>query len=119
MQLENKFLCHWDFCRFVPEEYLLDDNELPLTLSVIDSYKTELMIFLGKADSGSGYEVRVYKAKPTDTYIPYKYDNVSRYEENYEYATFFFTDYDHANDFIVMLGYVHSEYRVRPVNNQS
>lgn len=113
MQLERKLYCHWDLVRFVPEQRLLGDNGY--TLSVTDSDEYELMIFLGLIDNNQGYEVRVYKNNPKDKYTPHRYDNnVVRYEENEEYITFFFNNYEAARDFTYMIGYIHPEYKVRP-----
>ena len=114
MQVEKKLFCHWDLVRFVTEENLKQEDGTFLTLSVIDGDKVELMIFLGKDDSTSDYEVMVYKSKPNDKYVPHEYDEVKRFEENDEYATFFFEKFDQAHDFTDMLGYAHPEYKERP-----
>lgn len=113
MQVKNKLFCHWDLVRFVSKEHLKQDNGTFLTLSVTDGGKLELMIFLGKGDFD--YEVRVYKSKPSDKYVPNNHDNVKRYEENDEYATFFFDEYEQANNFTDLIGYMHPEYKTRPV----
>ena len=119
MQVEKKLFCHWDLVRFVSEEHLQQDDGTLLTLSVAEGEKLELMIFLGKDDSNSGYEVRVYKNEPGDKYIPNEDDKVSRYEENDEYATFFFDEYEDAHRFTYLLGYLHPEYKKRPVKKIS
>lgn len=115
MQVKNKMFCHWDLLRFISEKHLQQDDGTFRTLSVTDGDKLEFMIFLGKDDTNSCYEVRVYKNKPGNKYVPNEYDKISRYEENDEYATFFFDKYDDAQDFISMLGYLHPEYKTRPV----
>ena len=115
MQLQKKLFCHWDLVRFVSEKHLQKDDGTFLTLSVTEGKKLELMIFLGKDDSNSCYEVMVYKNEPGDKYVPNEYDKISRYEENDEYATFFFDKYKDAHGFIQMVGYLHSEYQKRPV----
>lgn len=115
MQVKNKIFCHWDLVRFVSEKHLQEDDGTFLTLSVTDGDKLEFMIFLGKDDSNSCYEVRVYKNAPSDKYVPNEYDNVIRYEENDEYATFFFDKYEHAQNFTQLIGPVHPEYKKRPV----
>lgn len=115
MQLENKIYCHWDLVRFLSEEHQIKEDGTFLTLSVIDGKTTELMIFLGKNDSNSCYEVRVYKYKADDKYIPNEHDHVKSYEENDEYATFLFDEYEDAHEFVDNLGYMHSEYKARPV----
>lgn len=119
MQVEKKLFCHWDLVRFVSEGKLNQGDGTFLTLSVTDGYNLELMIFLGKDDSNSGYEVRVYKSEPSDKYVPNEYDNIKRYEENDDYATFFFDEYEKAHDFTVLIGYMHPEYRKRPVQKIS
>lgn len=114
MQLKRKIYCHWDICRFVTEQHLLKDGGY--TLSVTESNKYELMIFLGKSDSGSGYEVRVYKAQPADNYVPHEFDNnVTRYEENDEYVTFFFENFEYAHEFVTISVHMHKEFKTRPV----
>lgn len=115
MQVKNKIFCHWDLVRFVKEKHLKNDDGTFLTLSVTNGRNLELMIFLGKDESDSYYEVRVHKNEPEDKYIPNEYDKVTRYEENDEYATFFFEEYDDACCFIELLGCAHPEYRKRPV----
>ena len=115
MQVQEKIFCHWDLVRFVSEKTLQKDDGTFWTLSVTDGNKLEFMIFLGKDDSNSCYEVRDYKSEPGDKYVPNKYDKVSRYEENDEYATFFFDKYEDANSFTEMVGCLHPEYKERPV----
>lgn len=119
MQVKDKLFCHWDLVRFVSEDDLKKDDGTFTTLSVSDGDKLELMIFLGKDDSDSCYEVRVYKKKPDDKYVPNENDKVSRYEENDEYATFFFDKYEDANSFTYLIAYVHPEYKKRPVRKIS
>ena len=115
MQVQDKVFCHWDLVRFISEKHLQKDDGTFMTLSVTDGEKLEFMIFLGKDDSNSGYEVRVYKSEPGDKYVPNEYDKVSRYEENDEYATFFFNTYEDAHSFTDSIGYLHPEYKKRPV----
>ena len=115
MQVQKKLLCHWDLVRFVSEKHLQKEDGTFMILSVTDGDQFELMIFLGKDDSNSGYEVRVYKNEPTDNYIQNEYDNVSRYEENDKYASFFFEEYENALNFTKSIAYVHPEYKKRPV----
>lgn len=115
MQVAKKLFCHWDLVRFVTEEDLKEEDGTFLTLSITDGGKFEYMIFLGKDDSNSGYEVRVYKSETSDKYVPNENDNVKRYEENDEYASFFFDEYEKAHEFADWLGYFHPEYKKRPV----
>ena len=115
MQFNKKLFCHWDHVRFVTEEHLKQEDGTFLTLSVTNGNELEYMIFLGKDDSTSEYEVRVYKCKSTDKYVPHKYDDVKRFEENDEYDSFFFDEYENAHDFADWIGYRHPEYKARPV----
>ena len=119
MQVQKKIFCHWDMVRFVSEKHLQTDDLTFSTLSVTDGNKLELMIFLGKDDSNSCYEVRVCKNEPGDKYVPNMYDNISRHEENDEYATFFFDKFEDARSFVEMLAYLHPEYKTRPVEEIS
>lgn len=113
MQFKDKAFCHWDLVRFFPEKLLTKEDGNPLTLSVITNHNRELMIFLGKINTG--FEVRVYKHKPENKYVPHEFDKgIESYEENDDYATFIFKHYYDARDFVEMLGYVHEEYRIRP-----
>ncbi len=114
MDLEHKAYCHWDLVRLVGEE----DLKIPggfMTLSVTDGSQYELMLFLGMDDACKLFEVRVYKAEPTQVYVKNEKDRVLFYEENDEYATFSFDNYDDAHDFIDNLSYRHQEYLKRPV----
>lgn len=115
MKIEKKLYCHWDLVKFITEEHLIREDETLSTLSVIDGKDTELMIFLGKDESNNDYEVRVYKYSANDKYIPNKNDNIKGYEENDEYATFFFEEFEEAQQFVDYLGYVHKEYKIRPI----
>lgn len=115
MQVEKKLFCHWDLVRFVTEDYLLQEDGTFVTLSVTDGENSELMIFLGKDESNSEYEVRVYKNDPNDKYVPNEFDNVKSYEENNEYASFFFDEYEDAHEFTESIGYNHPEFSTRPV----
>ena len=109
MQVQKKLCCHWDLVRFVSEKHLQEDDGTFLTLSVTEGNKLELMIFLGKDDSNSGYEVRVYKNEPGDKYVPNENDKVSRYEENDEYALSYISanpeDYEDTKDYKIELIY--------------
>ena len=115
MQVKDKFFCHWDLVRFVSEEHLQNDDGTFSTLSVTDGDKLELMIFLRKDDSNSCYEVKVYKNDPSNQYVKYEYDNINHYEENDEFATFYFNEYKDALNFTKLIPYVHPEYKKRPV----
>ena len=114
MQLNNKRFCDWDLVRFLQEKDLIMEDGTFATISVIAHQKMELMIFFGKSDDGSEYEARVYKARPSDQYIPNILDNCKRYEENDEYATFFFETFEEERKFISWLGHRHMEYVKRP-----
>lgn len=114
MNMEKKLFCDWDFVRFVKEELLIKDNS---TLSVTCANEFELMIFLSKSKLND-YVVRVYKNKPNDKYVSNKYDNVKSYDENDEYATFYFDEYSQAINFVDTLGYMHQEYKTRPIRKK-
>jgi len=122
VQLEKKIYCHWDLVRFITEDHLKKDGSFR-TMSVThtiqkknkETVSYEMMIFLGKSDSGNEYEVRVYKSKPDDKYVPKEQDKVKRYEENDEFATFYFNDFEKAHEFVDCLDYRHPEYKARPM----
>ena len=113
MRFENIIYCHWDIVRLIFEENLKTEEGKFRTLSVTCAKDIELMIFLEKSDDE--YEVRVYKNKPTDKYVPNDLDNVKNYEENDEYATFFFENFENAKRFTDTLPYIHPEYKSRPI----
>ena len=114
MDLENKVYCHWDLIRFIREEDLIQDGKF-LTLSVSEGLELELMLFLGKDDTGKFFEVRVYKAEPSQVYVKNVNDKVLFYDENNEYASFQFENYDDALDFLDTISYRHDEFTTRPV----
>ena len=117
MIIGTKLLCYYDAVRFISEKTLKREDGSFLTLSVTDGGAKEvyeLKIFLGRDDAGTGYEVKVYKHEKNGTYVPHETDRVDHYEENDEYAAFFFTDFDKAISFVDLLGYVHPEYTWRP-----
>ena len=107
--------CDWSLVRFISEEHLQNEDREFMKLSVTMYGDVELMIFLEKSESDSDYKVKVYKARPSDKYVPKENDNISHYEENDEYITFFFKKLDDACDFLDNLGYAHPEYKERPV----
>lgn len=115
MDMETRVRAHWDLVRFVTEDHLRKYDGSLFTLSVTDGSRFEFMIFLGKSSKDSDYEVQVYKASPTDTYIPLEDDNILRYIPGEEYDTFYFDDFIKARTFVEFLGYRHSEYKKRPV----
>ena len=114
MQVEKRAYCHCNLVRFVPEYKLIDDDGTFWTLSLVDGKKVELMIFLGKNDSNSMYEVRIYKSTTSDMYIPHKSDEMFKYEESLQYTTFFFDNFDKAKNFLATLNDYHKEYALRP-----
>ncbi len=114
MDLTKKAYCHWDLVRFIEEESLKSDDGF-LTLSVTDGSQYELMLFLGKDDTGKLFEVRIYKAEPSQVYVKNDKDRVLFYTENDEYATFQFENYEDAHEFIDTISYRHEEYLRRPV----
>ncbi len=116
MQIEKRAYCRYNLVRFVPEHKLIDEEDgIFWTLSVVDEKKVELMIFLGKDDSNTMYEVRIYKSRTLDRYIPHALDEVFKYEEGSKYTTFFFDDFNKAKNFIATLNDYHKEYMLRPI----
>ena len=73
------------------------------------------MIFIAKEEKGENYEVRVYKAKPEDNYVPHKSDKILKVYETDEYASFIFESFDNAIEFVVFIPVLHTEYHERPV----
>lgn len=114
MDNKKSILCHWDLVRFIKKEHLVDAMGVNRVLSVCDGKRIELMIFLGKEENGENYEVRVYKAKAKDKYVPKTYDNILSYTECDEYVSFFFDEFHKGISFIEFLP-SHPEYRERPV----
>lgn len=114
MQIEKRAYCRYNLVRFVHEYKLIDDDGTFWTLSVVDEKKAELMIFLGRDDSNTMYEVRIYKSRTLDEYIPNPIDEVLKYEESRQYTTFFFDEFNKAKNFIATLNDYHKEYILRP-----
>jgi len=115
MKFDKIMFCDYDIVRFITKSHLVAKDGSFMTMSVTTEKNLELMIFLGENETGDGYEVRVYKNKPTDKYRPHQSDEVISYEENDEYAKFIFDAYYKARDFVYTLSYHHSEYNIRPV----
>lgn len=114
MQLERKVYCHWDLVRFVKEDLLKNDDGTLMTLSVTDGAEHEIMLFLGKDDSSSQFEVRIYRCSANQKYIPHQSDHVLSFVKGKEYDTFFFENFNDAIDFLDTLSYRHEEYQMRP-----
>lgn len=119
MHVKNKIYCHWDLVRFVTEKNLQCDDGTFRTLSVTDGGIHAFMIFLERANSISDYEVKVYKVHPKDKYIPNANGKIKYYEENDEYISFFFINFELAIRFTANIGYTHPEYRERPIREIS
>ena len=115
MKDRKKIFCELDIVRFLPKDKFEESVGKEGALSVSHGTKTEIMIFFGKEEKGENYEVRVYKAKPENKYVPHACDACVGYEENDEYASFFFDDYYDGRSFIEFLFQLHEEYRERPV----
>lgn len=110
VKFENTIKCHWSFVHLLREEDITQCD-----CSIIDEHGIEQMIFLGKATKESKYEVRIYKANPTDTYVPHHLDfKVKKYEANDEFASFFFSRFFFARRFVGLLRDLHPEYNIRP-----
>lgn len=115
MEKRKKLYCHHDYVRFVTEEKLIESVGENGVLSVSEGKKFELMIFLGKEENSDQYEVRVYKSRPKNKYIPHPEDKQISYIENDKYASFFFNNFGEGINFITMIPYIHKEYRIRVV----
>lgn len=110
MQFENKFKVCQSFTHLIDEQAVIQYDCITIT----DGHDIEQMIFLGKTENE--FEVRIYKANPTDTYVPNQLDfNVKRYEANDEFASFFFDRFFFARRFISLLRDIHPEYNLRPI----
>lgn len=115
MKFDKIMFCDYDIVRFITKSHLVAKDGSFMTMSVTTGKNLELMIFLRENDSGDGYEVCVYKNKPTDKYRPHQSDEVKSYEENDEFAKFIFDAYYKARDFVYKLPYYHLEYKIRPI----
>lgn len=115
MQVENVLYCNQDCIRFVREDNLKNSDGSFNTLSVTDLHNTELMIFLGRNDQTLEYEVRVYKHRKWVKYKPEKEGDVKRYVVGEKYDTFYFDNFFDALKFVCTLGYIHPEYKKRPI----
>ena len=110
MPFEKKLKVHRSFMHLTAEEDLFQCD----CISLVDN-GIEQQIFLSKAEDG--FEVRVYKANPSDTYVPNTLDfKVKKYEANDLFASFFFDTFFFARRFITLLEQLHPEYNLRPVS---
>lgn len=123
MQFENRIICHPAYLQDIPESDIIRQG----CVSICDNHHVEQMIFLvpyasdvtesqiPRISDVSGFEVRVYKALPTDKYVPSPCDfNLIKHTENDEFASFFFVELFYAWHFIRVLEHNHPEYKVRP-----
>ena len=112
MQFENRIICHPAYLQDIPKSDIIRQG----CVSICDNHRIEQMIFLIPCISDvSGFEVRIYKAQPTDTYVPNTCDfNLIKHTENDEFASFFFVELFYAWHFIRVLEHNHPEYKVRP-----
>lgn len=94
--------------------YILEFNVPPnRTISITDSKKNPLMIFLKKNEDLT-YTVRIYKSTEQTTYLPRFDDNLINYTESKEYYTFLFINFEAAHEFVDSLYYHHPEFYPRP-----
>lgn len=112
-KFENQLLCH-------PSHLLREVEESALTqcgrISIVDNHQVEQNIFIYANEDSSEYEVRIYKFKPTDTYMPINLNiTLKRYVANNEFASFFFRKFYSACQFIAKLAEAHPESLIRPV----
>ena len=110
MQFENVLKCHRSLFHLITEEDVFQCD----CISITDENNIEQKIYLAKADNG--FEVRIYKAHPEDTYIASILDfEIKKYESNSEFASFFFDRFFFAHRFIAILQKAHPEYDERPI----
>ena len=112
MQFEKRIKCHPAYLQEIPEDDIIRQG----CVSICNDCQVEQMIFIIPCISDvTEFEVRVYKAHPTDTYVPNRCDiNLKRYTTNDEFASFFFDDLLFACHFVRVLEHNHPEYKVRP-----
>lgn len=130
MQLNEYWFCSWETTQLLYEKnptklYKSLSQELSKcsTISFI-SFAThrfggntavEFMIFLGKSDDNSEFEVRIYKASKYDKYVQNAQDHIKHYEDTEKYISFFFDKLSEACNFIFSIPKLHSEYKKRPL----
>lgn len=112
MQFENRITCYPSYLQEIPESDIVRQG----CVSICDNHRVEQMIFLIPCITDApGFEVRVYKAHSTDTYVPNPCDiNLKKYTENDEFASFIFDDLVFARHFIRVFEHNHPEYKIRP-----
>lgn len=95
--------------------HYIQEFNVPLnhTISITDSKKKPLMIFLEKNNIGT-YTVRVYRAPENTEYIPRFYDEIIEYTETSEYYSFLLSNFETAHEFVDSLYYHHPEFYPRP-----
>ena len=108
----KRILCDYDLIRFIKEEIFSINGKFE-AVSITQNNK-EILIFIGKNEENSTYEVRIYKCKPEDKYVPHTKDKIKSYKENEEYAEFEFDKFEDAKEFADMIPIYHKEYKTRP-----
>lgn len=117
MESRKSILCHYDMVRFITETDLINAVGEGGVISACIGKRTEIMMFLGKALNGENYEVRVYKFKSSDSYVPRAQDGVLRYSETEEYTSLFFDTFEKGALFIENWTN-HHEYKIRPARER-
>ena len=112
MQFENRIKCHPEYLQYIQEGDVLQQG----CISICDSNQVEQMIYLLPGNHYGIFEVRIFKAHPTDIYIPNQCDfKVKSYISNDEFDSFYFDAIVWARHFIRVLGTNHPEYKNRPL----
>lgn len=112
MQFENRIKCHPEYLQYIQESDVLRQG----CISICDNKQVEQMIYLLPGNDNGIFEVRIFKAHPTDTYIPNECDfKLKYYISNDEFDSFYFDDIIWARHFIRVLDTTHPEYKNRPL----
>ena len=118
MEIKRKLLCTFQNFQSLSEEVFTNHNVVFSTVSLTFGNQ-ELMIFIDNDRENRRYNVRIYKDKATDSYVPHIEDNAIGYYETEKYTTIFFTDFSLVKKFVAKLAYNHKEYQKRPIRKIS
>ena len=113
MQVKEKLYCAFNNFSNLPEEIFIHPEIAFRTVSLTDE-NYELMIFVDRDVYNNCYNIIIYKKESSDTHRPHASDNSFGYDENAEYTTIYFANYNLVKEFLRKLAYNHREYHQRP-----
>ena len=115
MIMNKKIYCYIGITKAIKKKALCVDKNYYSFFTIINKVKMQLMIYLGRDDYDTCFEVKVIKSSPSDKYIPHECDPVSWFSEKDEYVSFYFDVFEYAVEFVNTFFERHKELSKRPM----